>query len=98
MGRKRQTAEQIIAKLREAEVDLASGQTAVEVARNLGIKERIGNTVRPGPAGRRELEDCDGSMKLRLSSSGCETRLAMGEPARAGSEPCDGLGNEAGEA
>jgi hypothetical protein len=37
-------------------------------------------------------------MKLRLSSSGCETRPARGEPARAGSEPGAGLGNGAGEA
>jgi transposase-like protein len=40
MGRKRHTAEQIIAKLREAEVELARGQTAVEVARKLGITEQ----------------------------------------------------------
>jgi hypothetical protein len=37
-------------------------------------------------------------MKFRLSSSGCETRPVRGEPARAGSEPGDGLGNEIGEA
>ena len=30
-------------------------------------------------------------MKLRLLSSGCESRPARGEPARAGSEPGDGL-------
>ena len=41
---------------------------------------------------------CDDFMKLRLSSSGCETRPARGEPARAGSEPCDGPGDGAGEA
>jgi hypothetical protein len=41
---------------------------------------------------------CDDSMKLRLSSCGCEARPAKGEPARTGSEPGDGLGNEAGEA
>jgi transposase-like protein len=40
MGRKRHTAEQIIAKLREAEVDLARGKTTVEVARKLGITEQ----------------------------------------------------------
>jgi len=37
-------------------------------------------------------------MKFDLSSSGCETRPAKGEPARAGSEPGAGLGNEIGEA
>jgi len=41
---------------------------------------------------------CDDSMKLRLSSCGCGTRPAKGEPARAGSEPGDGCGNETGEA
>ncbi len=40
MGRKRHTAEQIIRKLREAEVELAKGQTTVEVARKLGITEQ----------------------------------------------------------
>ena len=37
-------------------------------------------------------------MKLRSSSSGCETRPTRGEPARVGSEPGDGHGNAAGEA
>ncbi len=40
MGRKRHTAEQIIAKLREAEVALAKGQTLAEVVRKLGISEQ----------------------------------------------------------
>jgi len=39
-------------------------------------------TVRPGKAGRRGMEGCDVSMKLRLSSSGCKTRPARGEPAQ----------------
>ncbi len=38
MGRKRHTAEQIIRKLREAE--LAKGQTTADVARKLGIAEQ----------------------------------------------------------
>jgi hypothetical protein len=33
-----------------------------------------------------------------LSSNGCESRPARDEPIQAGSEPCDGLGNEIGEA
>ena len=41
---------------------------------------------------------CDDSMKLRSSSSGCETRPARGEPVRAGSEPVDGHGNATGGA
>ena len=40
MGQKRHTPEQIIRKLREAEVAIAKGQPAVEVARKLGITEQ----------------------------------------------------------
>ncbi len=40
MGRKRHGAEQIIAKLREAEVELARGKTAGEVCHKLGITEQ----------------------------------------------------------
>ena len=40
MGRKRHTPEQIIRKLREAEVALAPGLTTAEVARKLSITEQ----------------------------------------------------------
>ncbi len=40
MGRQRYTPEQIIGKLREAEVALAKGQTVVQVCRTLGITEQ----------------------------------------------------------
>ena len=40
MSRKRHTPEQIIGKLREAEVGLANGQTVLEVSRTLGISEQ----------------------------------------------------------
>ena len=40
----------------------------------------------------------DTFMKLCVSSSGCETRPAKGEPARAGSKPCDGARNDIGDA
>lgn len=40
MPRKRHTPEQIIRKLREAEVELAKGQTTGDVARKLGITEQ----------------------------------------------------------
>ena len=40
MGRKRFTAEQIIIKLREAEVELAKGQPPAEVCRKLGGDEQ----------------------------------------------------------
>jgi len=39
MGRKRYSAEQIINKLREAEVLLAKGQKASQVCRKLGVTE-----------------------------------------------------------
>ena len=40
MGRKRHTAEQIIGKLRTAEIELAKGLGTAEVVRKLGIAER----------------------------------------------------------
>ncbi len=40
MGRKRHTPEQIIAKLRAAEVELAKGHPLVDVARKLEISEQ----------------------------------------------------------
>ena len=40
MGRERHTAEQIMAKLREAEVELAKGRTTGEVCRRIGVTEQ----------------------------------------------------------
>ncbi len=40
MGKRRRTVEQIISKLREAEVELAKGQRVGEVARKMGITEQ----------------------------------------------------------
>ncbi len=40
MGRKRHTAEQIIGKLRTAEIELAKGLGTAEVVRTLGITEQ----------------------------------------------------------
>jgi putative transposase len=40
MSRKRYTPEQIIGKLREAEVALAQGETTAQVCRTLGIAEQ----------------------------------------------------------
>ncbi len=40
MAKKRHTTEQIIAKLREAEVELAKGQPISKVVRKLGITEQ----------------------------------------------------------
>lgn len=43
MPRKRFTAEQIITKLREAEVFLSQGQAIAEVCRQLGVSENTYN-------------------------------------------------------
>ena len=40
MTKKRYQAEQIIGKLREAEVEIAKGQTIAQVAKKLGITEQ----------------------------------------------------------
>ena len=40
MGRKRHTAEQIIDRLREAEVETAKGKTIGEICKKLGIAEQ----------------------------------------------------------
>ncbi len=40
MARKRYTAEQIITKLREAEVELAKGHTTPQVCKKLGISDQ----------------------------------------------------------
>ena len=40
MAKNRHTAEQIIHKLREAEIELAKGQMTVDVVRKLGITEQ----------------------------------------------------------
>ncbi len=40
MARKRHTAEQIIGKLREAEVELAKGQSVALVVKKLGVTEQ----------------------------------------------------------
>ncbi len=40
MSRKRFTAEQIITKLRETEVELAKGQNTAQVCRKIGISEQ----------------------------------------------------------
>ena len=40
MGRKRFTSEQIIAKLREAEVELSRGMPVAEVCRKIGVTDQ----------------------------------------------------------
>ena len=57
MGRQRHGAEQIIAKLREAEVELARGKTAGEVCRKLGVTEQTYYLYGLPPACKSDLED-----------------------------------------
>ncbi len=60
------------------------------------ILEPIYGATRPcGPTG---IGGCDAFMKLCLSSSGCESRPAKGEPARVGSKPCASSRNGVGDA
>ncbi len=60
------------------------------------ILEPIFGATRPcGPTG---IGGCDAFMKLCLSSSGCESRPAKGEPARVGSKPCASSRNGVGDA
>ena len=40
MARKRHTAEQVIDKLREAEVAIAQGQTVAQACRQIGVTEQ----------------------------------------------------------
>ena len=40
MAKKRYTAEQIVARLREAEVELSKGQTTPQVCKKLGVSEQ----------------------------------------------------------
>ncbi len=59
-------------------------------------QERNFGATRPcGPTG---IGGCDAFMKLCLSSSGCESRPAKGEPARVGSKPCASSRNGVGDA
>ncbi len=55
----------------------------------------FGATRPCGPTG---IGGCDAFMKLCLSSSGCESRPAKGEPARVGSKPCASSRNGVGDA
>jgi NAD(P)-dependent dehydrogenase (short-subunit alcohol dehydrogenase family) len=69
-------------------------QDALEAA--VAQADRQFSATRPGWS--KGIGGGDAFMKLCSSSSGCKARLAKGEPAQAGSEPCDGLRNGVGEA
>ncbi len=77
MPRKRHTPEQIIRKLREAEVELAKGQTTIDVVRKLGITEQTYYRWRKEYGGLRvdqakrlkELEKENGRLKKLLAET-----------------------------
>ncbi len=82
MGRKRHTPEQIIRKLREAEVGLAKGQTAGDVVRKLGITEqtdyrwRKDGGLRVDQAKRlKELEKENGRLKKLLAEQALDNAI-----------------------
>ena len=51
-----------------------------------------------GPCRSKRNGGCDESMKLRKSSSRCESCPSKGELAHDGSQPCDDVGDGVGEA
>ncbi len=75
MGRKRHTSEQIIRKLREAEVALAQGQTTAEVARKLSITEQTYYRWRKEFGGLR-LDQAKRLKELERENSRLKTLLA----------------------
>ncbi len=83
MGRKRHTAEQIIAKLREAEVALAKGQPLAEVVRKLQIAEQTYYCWRKEYGGLRvdqakrlkELEKENGRLKKRVADQALDNAI-----------------------
>ena len=83
MPRKRHTPEQIIRKLREAEVELAKGQTTVDVVRKLGITEQTYyrwrkeyGGLRMDPAKRlKELEKENSRLKRLLAEQALDNAI-----------------------
>src|SRR5215471_6895324 len=79
MGRKRHGAKQIIAKLREAEVELARGKTAGEVCRKLGVTEQTYCLYGLPPAHKQGPFDGGGSV-ADIYSASPTSRAQMGNP------------------
>ena len=73
MGIRRRTVEEIITKLREAEVRLAQGETVGQVCRQLGVRSR------PSSGGVGSTVDC-GWTRRSVSSSWRQRTLGCGEP------------------
>ena len=83
MGRNRHTAEQIIAKLREAEIELAQGQKTADVIRKLGITEQTYTRWRKEYGGLRvdqarrlkELERENGRLKKLVADQALDNAI-----------------------
>ncbi len=83
MGRKRHTAEQIIRKLREVEVELGRGLKTPEVCRKLGITEQTYYRWRKEYGGLRldqakrlkELEKENGRLKRLLAEQALDNAI-----------------------
>ena len=83
MPRKRHTADQIIGKLREAEVELAGGHTIAQACRKIGVSEQTlrlssGQAVLSVAPGVRESEnrpgeeaEAAGDRKRQVEKGGC---------------------------
>ena len=74
MARKRFTAEQIITKLREAEVGLAQGKTVVQADKQMGITELIRGSLNKCALAREEHQGAPGrphQLACRVESRGC---------------------------
>jgi putative transposase len=83
MARKRHTPEQIIRKLREAEIELAKGQTTADVVRKLEITEQTYYCWRKEYGGLRldqakrlkELEKENGRLKRLLAEQALDNSI-----------------------
>ncbi len=83
MGRKRHSAEEIIGKLRTAEIELAKGQTAADLVRKLGITEQTYYRWRKEYGGLRldqakrlkELEKENGRLKKLLADQALDNAI-----------------------
>ena len=67
---KKFAAEQIIGKLREAEVGLAQGKTVPEVVRKLGVTEQTYDRRLPSPRCLKAWLGCDPVLALRAPQRG----------------------------
>ena len=93
MAKRKHTPEEIINKLREAEVVIAAGSTVAEASRRIGVPEQIFYRWRSGYGGLRidqarclkQLETENGRLKRAVAELTLETRFS-GRPLRETSE------------